>query len=128
MNWIQKVEWNWINVPLFEHVIEKISLWRRVNSSLTNIITIPNSVTKITNNAFEEFSSLTNITIPNSITKIDDCSFSMCFLCIIPNCVNYISKRTFPPNCKIVKIFINIFNKHEINKNYSCFYIFNQRK
>ena len=47
-------------------------------SSLTSI-TIPNSVTSIGYNAFENCSSLTSITIPNSVTSIGGGAFRECY-------------------------------------------------
>lgn len=46
-------------------------------TSLTNI-TIPNSVTHILNNAFENCTSLTNITIPESVIEIGYAAFDGC--------------------------------------------------
>lgn len=46
-------------------------------TSLTNI-TIPNSVTHILNNAFENCTSLTNITIPESVIEIGYAAFLHC--------------------------------------------------
>ena len=66
-------------------------------------ITIPNSVTKIGNSAFEGCSSFTNITIPNSVTKIGDGAFYMCTSlsnAIIPNIFKNI-KNVFPENCNV---------------------------
>ena len=45
--------------------------------SLTSV-TIPNSVTKISDNTFSDCSSLTSVTIPNSVTTIGSEAFSGC--------------------------------------------------
>ena len=66
-------------------------------SSLTNI-TIPNSVTSIGSYAFECCSSLTNITIPNSVTSIDYRAFRSCSSLTnitIPNSVTSIGPWIF---------------------------------
>ena len=61
-------------------------------TSLTNI-TIPNSVTHILNNAFENCTSLTNITIPESVIEIGYAAFLHCVSLISVNV-----KATPPPS------------------------------
>ena len=61
-------------------------------TSLTNI-TIPNSVTHIFNNAFENCTSLTNITIPESVIEIGYAAFLHCVSLISVNV-----KATPPPS------------------------------
>ncbi len=64
-------------------------------------ITIPNSVTSISYNAFSGCSSLTSITIPNSVTSIGYHAFSGCSSLTsvtIPNSVTYIGDYAFE-NC-----------------------------
>lgn len=65
--------------------------------NLTNV-TIPNDMTSIGNNAFESCSGLTNITIPKSVTSIGDRAFSECSKLtsiIIPDGVLRIGESSF---------------------------------
>lgn len=41
-------------------------------------ITIPNCVTKIENNSFNDCCSISNISIPDSVTRVEDYAFSVC--------------------------------------------------
>ena len=66
-------------------------------SGLTSI-TIPNSVTRIGNNAFRGCSGLTSITIPNSVTSIGSYAFAYCSgltSVTIPNSVTGIGSYAF---------------------------------
>ena len=78
------------------------------NSSLTNI-TIPNSVTSIGDSAFYECSSLTSITIPNSVTSIGEYAFYSCSSLTsitIPNSVASIKDLTFSYCSRLTNITI----------------------
>ena len=71
-------------------------------------ITIPNSVTTISDNAFSGCNSLTHITIPNSVTTIGSNAFSDCLSLThitIPNSVTTISYRAFT-NCRTMFLII----------------------
>lgn len=60
--------------------------------------TIPNSVTSIGTNAFEQCQSLTNVTIPNSVTNIEQSAFESCYSLtnvIIPDSVTSIGNYAF---------------------------------
>ena len=74
------------------------------DSSLKSI-TIPNSVTTIGDDAFENCDSLTSITIPNSVTTIGEYAFRSCDSLIsitIPNSVTTIEEFAFG-NCNSLK-------------------------
>ena len=73
---------------------------------MTNI-TIPNSVTHILNNAFENCTSLTNITIPESVIEIGYAAFLHCVSLISVNV-----KATPPPSLDYTGFFDcnNYFN------------------
>lgn len=61
-------------------------------------VEIPNSINEIGNNAFEGCASLTSIEIPNSVTKIGNYAFADCSSLtsiIIPNSVTSIGKCAF---------------------------------
>ena len=61
-------------------------------------ITIPNSVTSVGDQAFDECTGLTSITIPNSVTSIGDVAFYNCSSLTsitIPNSVTSIGERAF---------------------------------
>ena len=66
-------------------------------SGLTSI-TIPDSVTTISDSAFSNCSGLTSITIPNSVTTIGNSAFSNCSgltSITIPNSVTFIGNYAF---------------------------------
>jgi hypothetical protein len=68
-------------------------------------VVIPNSVTKINNEAFFKNSSLTAVTIPDGVTNIGDLAFYECAnleSVTIPNSVKSIGYRTFM-GCKNLK-------------------------
>src|SRR5579859_5530374 len=75
-------------------------------SSITSI-TIPNSVTTISDGAFSGCRSLTNITIPNSVTNIGEYAFSDSGLTsiTIPSSVTTISAAAFS-GCRMTDITI----------------------
>ena len=117
---IQKVKINWKGRRLFERRHSKNTIWCESTvfsycKSLTNI-TIPNTVKKIGQCAFEGCSSLTNITIPNSVIEIEKCAFSRCSSLTnitIPNSVIKIDDGAFqgcplPTNISIPKSVIKI--------------------
>ena len=58
-------------------ILESIGYSTFESTGLTSI-TIPNSVTSISNYAFKSCTSLTSITIPNSVTSIGDNAFENC--------------------------------------------------
>lgn len=67
------------------------------NSDITSVV-IPNSVTRIKENAFDGCSSLTSIIIPNSVTEIEEYAFWGCnrlTSIIIPNSVVKIGEDAF---------------------------------
>ncbi len=70
---------------------------------------IPNSVTTIGNNAFEDCKELTSITIPNSVKEIGEEAFDGCCSLTeitIPNSVNTIGNRAFHDCVKLCDIAI----------------------
>ena len=60
-------------------------------------VTIPNSVSSITEGAFAYCTGITNVTIPDSVTSIGDRAFYSCSLMSIsiPNSVSSIGERAF---------------------------------
>jgi hypothetical protein len=69
-----------------------------VNGSRITSVTIPNSVTSISNSAFCGCRGLTSITIPNSVTSIGNSAFDSCsglMTVFIPNSVTSIGSRAF---------------------------------
>ena len=72
-------------------------------------VTIPNSVTKIGQAAFDGCRSLTSVTIPNSVTKISDNTFSDCSSLTsvtIPNSVTTIGSEAFSGCTNLQKVHI----------------------
>ena len=75
-------------------------------SSLTSV-TIPNSVTKISRNAFSYCSALTSVTIPNSVIKIGEGAFKTCSALTsvtIPNSVTTIEEEAFRDCTNLQKV------------------------
>ena len=70
---------------------------------------IPTFVTTIGTNAFWQQNRLEQITIPNSITKIEDSAFEGCDLhsITIPQSVKYIGNNAFYGNQNLEKIYFN---------------------
>jgi len=69
----------------------------RACTGLTSV-TIPNSVTRIGNNAFTDARNLTSVAIPNSVTSIGDNAFTFCIVLTsvaIGNCVASIGDGAF---------------------------------
>ena len=86
-------------------------------SSLISI-TIPNSVTKIGEDAFSGCSSLSNVTIPNSVTEIDEGAFYECSSITnitIPNSVTEIGKDAFRGCSSLNKAIVPSFFKNILN-------------
>ena len=71
-------------------------------------VTISNSVTEIGGGAFEKCSNMTSVTIPNSVTKIGDRAFYWCHgltSITIPNSVTEIGEKAFV-ECRFTSISI----------------------
>lgn len=78
------------------------------SSSIIEVI-IPNSVTSIGNNAFEDCRKLTSITIPNSVTKIGDKAFMYCVSLtsiVIPDGVTSIGEWAFSRCSSLTSVII----------------------
>jgi hypothetical protein len=76
-------------------------------------VTIPNSVTRIENNAFYYCSSLTNVSIPNGVEYIGDSAFYYCGNLVsvtIPDSVNYIGYQAFASCIKLIGIEVHPAN------------------
>ena len=87
-------------------------------SSLTSV-TIPNSVTKISDNAFINCSSLASIDIPNSITQIGKCAFKGCSsltAITIPDSVTKIGKHVFS-GCSFLTSSLSVIVPITLNEN-----------
>ncbi|MBD5279039.1 MAG: leucine-rich repeat protein [Bacteroides sp.] len=72
----------------------------------SKIVTIPDSVTSICNNAFFGCKSLQSVTIPDSVTFISDFAFYGCSSLqsiSIPNSVTSIGQDAFPDTCKVIR-------------------------
>lgn len=72
-------------------------------------ITIPNSVTTIGHNAFQDCSGLTNVVIPNSVTIIDYGVFNRCLSLVsvtIPNGITSIGRYAFAECKSLVSVTI----------------------
>lgn len=69
-----------------------------LNNELVTDLVIPDSVTMIRHDAFNDCSSLTSVTIPDGVTSIGDSAFSGCSSLTsitIPNSVKYIGSSAF---------------------------------
>ena len=78
--------------------VTRIGDWAFEKCSGLTSITIPNSVTSIGKGAFYGCYDLTSITIPNSVTEIGSCAFQDCTALTsvtIPNSVTSIGEGTF---------------------------------
>jgi hypothetical protein len=76
-------------------------------------VTIPNSVTRIEDNAFYHCSSLTNVSIPNGVEYIGDSAFYYCgnlASLMIPDSVNYIGYQAFASCIKLIEIEVHPAN------------------
>ena len=74
-----------------------------------NIFVIPDSVTRIGDDAFRGCSRLTSVTIPDSVTRIGDYAFCYCSSLTsitIPGSVTSISKHTFDNCTKLTEVTI----------------------
>ena len=72
--------------------------WGAFRGSRITAITIPNSVTAISNSAFQECSGLTSVTIPDGVISIDEAAFEECSnltTVTIPNSVTSIGVGAF---------------------------------
>ena len=88
---------------------EKEIIANILSRAITNI-TIPNGVTAIGNDIFNDCTSLTNITIPNSVTSIGDSAFYNCTSLTnitIPNSVTTIGNYAFYNCTSLTSITIN---------------------
>ena len=90
-------------------------------SSLTSI-TLPNSIKSIGNYAFQDCTSLASITIPNSVTSIGYSAFDGCSSITsitIPNSIKSIKKFAFYDCKKLKNIVIGdkVYKKHKVIKN-----------
>lgn len=86
---------NSISIP---NGVTSISIDAFNNCTSLTSITIPDSVTSISNGAFSYCSSLTSITIPDSVTSIENCTFYGCSKLtsvVIPNSVTKIGEQAF---------------------------------
>ncbi|MFI3255557.1 MAG: leucine-rich repeat domain-containing protein, partial [Eubacteriales bacterium] len=69
-----------------------------MNPTLMKNLTIPNSVTKIGEHAFEDCKKLETVVLPTGLTRIEACTFSQCHSlkeCILPEKVEEIGGFTF---------------------------------
>lgn len=83
-----------------EGALEPSNMGQFLSGKMTTF-NIPNDTTKIRNNAFDSYTSLTSVTIPNSVTSIGYYAFDSCVeltSIVIPNSVTYIGSYAFD-NC-----------------------------
>ncbi len=105
--------------PLFDNDVPESLKTVIFSSNVTSIdsvrgpsikeVIIPESVTSIGNNAFQDCTGLTEITIPNSVTSIGNYAFSGCTgltEIIIPNNVTTIGQYAFWKCSNLVRIII----------------------
>lgn len=95
-------------------------------------INIPNSVTRISSNAFNFLTNLTSISIPKSITRIEDKTFFACYSLTsvtLTDSITYISETAFRNDKYIHELKIigkkNISNllPHELTDNLTNLYV-----
>lgn len=88
----------WCTNPVTFSIPSSCTLYLSLNGNVIQDLTIPNSVTKIGNYAFDGCSGLTSVTIPNSVTEIGDRAFCGCSgltSVTIPNSVTSIGYSAF---------------------------------
>ena len=88
----------WCTNPVTFSIPSSCTLYLSLNGNVIQDLTIPNSVTKIGNYAFDGCSGLTSVTIPNSVTEIGNRAFYGCSgltSVTIPNSVTSIGYSAF---------------------------------
>ena len=94
---IKEYKGSWGDV-LIPNSVTKIGDEAFLNNSSLSSVSISESVTEIGRNAFRGCSNLTKVTIPNSVTNIDDGAFDYCSALAsitIPGSVNSIGANAF---------------------------------
>ena len=87
-----------IQSKIYGYKITGIGAYAFRDCSFLKTVTIPNSVTIISNNAFYYCDNLTTVTVPNSVKSIGKCAFAGCDklkAMIIPNSVTSIGDSAF---------------------------------
>ena len=88
-------------------------------------VTIPNSITIISNGAFLSCSELTSIDIPNSVTTIGNYAFEGCYgltSVTIPNSVTSIGNYAFEGCSSLTRVDCHIVNPASVSMGNNVFY------